>query len=124
MERNVIAISVPAAADLSARQHRLVKVDTSGRAALADGTATPLIGVLGDKGGTAAGLAAQVQIAGVVKVYAGASVTAGDLVTSDGAGCGITCAANATGSHVIGKALETAQASANLFEVLINPFII
>jgi hypothetical protein len=119
LERNLTLISLPAAADLSADQFHIVAIDASGRAALATGTVSKVIGVLYNKvSGTAYG--AQVAIAGVARVVAGGSVAPGDYIVSDGAGFGI--AGTGATSQVVGRCISNeATASGYIFECLLQP---
>lgn len=51
-------------------------------------------------------------------VEAGAAVTAGDLITSDSVGRGITAS---TTNYVVGEALQSASAAGELFEIRVQP---
>ena len=62
-------ITLPAAADLSAKQFYFVKIDTSGQAALAATTGEAVIGVLQNK--PTQGQAAQVMVQGITKAVVG-----------------------------------------------------
>jgi hypothetical protein len=105
LELNVRAVTLPAAADLSASQHRIVTIDANGAASLA--TATSLgIGVLQNK--PVAAQAASVAYSGVTKVVAGGTIAAGARVTSDANAAAI--AATTGGDSVIGLALASAVA--------------
>lgn len=79
-------ITLEASTDLSSNQYHFVKVDTSGKAALAiTSTAQEVLGVLQNK--PSSGQAASVMIDGVSKVVAaGSTMAAGDLVTNSTAG--------------------------------------
>ncbi len=116
-EMCVEAISLPAAADLSAAQFKIITVNSSGQAALANATALT-VGVLQNKP-TAAGQPATVAYAGVSKVLAGGNITAGARVTADANGAGIT--ATTAGDAVLGVALASAVAG-DVVAVLINPY--
>jgi hypothetical protein len=113
----VQSVSLPAAADLSAAQFKLLTVNSSGNAALAGATSL-VVGVLQNKP-DAAGKAATVAYAGVSKVVAGGSITAGARVTADANGAAV--AAASAGDAVLGVALATAS-SGDLIPVLINPY--
>lgn len=106
-------ITLAAGADLSAKQYFIVKVDSSGDAVLAgDGEAA--IGILQNK--PTSGDAATVAVSGVSKCEAGASITAGALVSSDASGNVVTAA---TGDIVLGKALASAD-DGDIIPVLIQ----
>lgn len=76
-------ISLPAGADLSTKQFRAVKVNSSAQAVVA-GAGEFAIGILQNK--PAAGQAATITYSGVSKAILGGSVTAGATVASDGNG--------------------------------------
>lgn len=77
------AISLPAGADLSAKQFRAVKVNSSAQAVVA-GAGEFAIGILQNKPGS--GQAASIVFGGVSKAILGGNVTAGATVTADSTG--------------------------------------
>lgn len=111
---NLVSISLIAAADLTAKQFCVVKVDSAGKAALSGASDVTSIGVLQDK--TPAGAAATVAVAGITKAKSGAAVTAGVAVTADANGAVI---AATTGKQIIGHAI-TGGASGDLISVLLG----
>lgn len=122
-------VSVPAAADLTAKQFYAVKVDSTGKAALA-GAGEFAIGLLQNKPGS--GQAATVAYGGISKALAGGTIAAGATVAvnSDGklvdateakiASLDGNAASNVgiTGSNVIGVAMAGAS-SGDIFPVLL-----
>ena len=114
-ENSLLSISLPAAADLSAAQYKIVHINSSGQAALSNATSLG-VGVLQNKP-TAAGRIATVAHAGITKCVAGAAITAGVRVTSDANGNAI--AAATAGDAVIGFAV-TGAASGDVFPVLLT----
>lgn len=116
-ENNLTSISLPAAADLSAAQYKIVQVNSSGQAALANATSMT-VGVLQNKP-SAAGRVATVAIHGVSKVVAGGAITAGARVTSDANGNAV--AATTAGDAVIGVAL-TGAASGDVFPIALQQY--
>ncbi len=114
-EQNVQCITVPAGADLSAKQYRFGtiaadgQVDPTGAGLLADG-------VIQDDPDTA-GDACRLGIAGVSKVEAGDAVTMGDIVQSDSVGRAIT---TATDKQNLGRALAAATAAGDYIPVLLK----
>jgi len=78
-----------ASADLSNNMHYLAKVGTDGLIALA-GNGDPVAGVIFEPGSTT--LPVTIQTLGEGKAIAGAAVTAGDRLQSDGSGKAITLA--------------------------------
>lgn len=124
-----IDITLVAAADLSAKQGFLVKVDTDGKAAVA-GAGEAAIGVLVNA--PAAAAIAVVRVAGVARAIAGGAVTKGDRIAADAAGKTKTAVAGKVdtsdagaaadpviGSNVLGIALETGVLDA-LHSILIT----
>ena len=118
-ENNLTSISLAAAADLSAAQYKIVQINSSGQAALANATSLT-VGVLQNKP-TAAGRIATVAVHGVCKCVAGGSITAGARLTSDANGNAV--AASTAGDAVIGVALDSAS-SGDVFRMLVqtHPF--
>lgn len=105
---------IPASADLSAHQFKIVTIDGTPELALAG--ATELGFVLQDKP-NAAGVGGTILLAGKGKVIIGAAVAAGDWLVADAAGLAIP-AVTATGvnDEIIGMALEDGAASGDLIE--------
>lgn len=89
-----------AAADLSAKQFYCVKKNTTaGQYALCTVDGEPVAGVLQNKP-SAAGAAAEVRAAGVTKVLAAETLTAGDFWGTDSAGKAKVVEATVTGADV------------------------
>jgi len=109
-----------AAADLSAAAGLIMQKNTTAdQVALATAATQVLTGILQNKP-AAAGRAATVQVAGIAKVVAGAAVTVGDVLTTDGAGKAITFVPTAaTVEWVIGFAMTAAAAANEVIEVLL-----
>lgn len=119
LERSLLEISKPAAADLSSYQYRGVLIN-AGQVNIGTGTASAIIGVLQNKP-SAAGAAARVAIGGVTKMIASASITAGAWVAVNGEGMGVTAGTGDNATQAVGRALETASGSLSVFELLIMP---
>lgn len=101
-----------AAADLSTKQFYCVKKNTTdGQYALCTVDGEPFDGVLQDKP-SAAGAAAEVMAAGITKIEAGETLTAGDYWGTDSAGKGKIVEATVTGAdvgdYVAGRVIEGA----------------
>lgn len=95
-------VGVVAGDDLSADQHKFVKVHTNGKILLADSDVLA-VGVLMNKP-SASGQAASVAIMpSIVKLLVGETIVAGDKVMSDTGGLAATAT---TGKYVKGIALE------------------
>jgi hypothetical protein len=107
-----------AAADLSAKQFYIVKLDSSSNGIALSAAATDVhIGVLQNT--PASGEAATVRFLGTSKVVAGAAITKGAYVAADSAG---KAAATTTDKdNSIGVALEAAAADGDIIEVLLAP---
>jgi hypothetical protein len=114
-KENQSCISLEASGDLSSNQFYFVDVDTSGQAAVA-GDGADAVGVLQNDPDTQ-GHAATVAIEGVSRVSCGGSVTAGDDISSDTNGQGVT---SASGDVVLGKALEDASGADSVIAVLLR----
>lgn len=84
-EEQVVQISIPAGADLSAIQFQGVKLNSTGQAIVVASAQEVFIGFLQNKP-DAAGKAALVAVAGRAKVKAGAAVTIGDVLEADSTG--------------------------------------
>lgn len=110
------SISLPAAADLSAKQFHFVKVDSSGNAAATAAVTDNPVGVLQNNPDTA-GYECTVAIDGVSKVEAGGSITAGDLITIAAAGTAVTATEGT--NNIYGIALSDA-ASGEVASVLLR----
>lgn len=114
-QEQIQCYSVDAAADLSAKQFTFVKATTSGTVDTITTTGNDALGVLQNK--PTSGQAATVAYAGKVKVIAGATVTAGDLIQSDTAGKAITAATS--GHFILGRA-RTGGVAGALIEVFLG----
>lgn len=104
--------TLPAAGTIA--QYRIVTVNSSSQAAASGATSLPA-GVIQAAG--VAGQAAPIQCVGISKVEAGAAVTAGAKVSSNGSGQAITSVAT---SFPIGVALEDAGGAGEIIPVLLN----
>jgi Uncharacterized conserved protein (DUF2190) len=107
--------------DLSAAANLycIVKMDTAAdqSVVLAAAATDPIVGVLQNL--PKAGKAAVVRHAGTTKVFAGGTITRGDMVTSDASGHAITTTTNK--DRMLGIALSSAVAS-DIVEVLLGGF--
>lgn len=106
-----------AAADLSAKQHTAIVIDSNGKAAANTTAGGPVQGVLQDKP-DAADKSASVAYSGVTKCVIGAAVAKGDLVQSDTSGRAIPTAAT---KFFFGTALEGASNAGEIISVLLSP---
>lgn len=114
-QASLTCITREAGADLSAKQYRFVEIAADGQVDAVSSAGGNAIGVL-QNDPSAAGRAATIAVAGIVKVVAGGTVAAGARVQADAAGDAITAA---TGDYVLGTAL-TGGADGELIEVLLQ----
>lgn len=111
-DNNATLITAEAGADLSAGQFLLVKGHTTANQVVLAGDGENAIGVLYEPA-AAAGRAVAVANGGIVRAYAGGSVSVGARVASDAAGKVVTAAA---GDYVLGIA-KTAGAANAMMEI-------
>lgn len=100
-----------AAADLSAKQFCLVKIDAAGKVALA-GLGDACLGVL--QNAPASGEACDVMTEGTSKVVASGALAAGDLVGSDANGKAVVAGAGEFAAGVLASAAGGADVYATL----------
>lgn len=105
-----------AAADLSAKQYFIVKLDSNGKVALAAAATDAFIGVLQNK--PKSGENAEVRLInaeGTLKVKLGGTVSKDGLVTANSSGKGV--ATTTVGDFLLGRAME-AGVDGDIIEVL------
>jgi hypothetical protein len=113
VEQIISKWSAKAAADLSTKQYTLVKLGAGNTINVAS-AATDAAFVLIDK--PKSGQYGTLALAGITKVVAGGSITAGQKLASNASG---QAAVAATGNAVIGQALEDAVAG-DLVTIVVN----
>lgn len=111
-----VNITVPANADLSAKQYHFVTINSSGNAA-ATGDGLAGHGVL-QNDPSAAGQACNVAIGGQSKVVAGGTCTAGTYVAADTNGRAVNIV---SGDFALGLALESATTDGQIISILVMP---
>jgi hypothetical protein len=110
-----VTITLLAAADLSAKQFFLVKIDDANEVDLAgDGQAA--VGVLLNK--PKAGQPALVQIGGLAKVVAAGALNAPVRIMSTAAGKATT---STTGKYVVGVTTQDASGDGSIVECVLSP---
>lgn len=120
IEESLITISVPAGADLSAKQFTFVKVNSSGQAVAAATAGEYVLGILQNKP-SAAGRIASVGILGVSKVVLDETVTPDDkIMTSADGQAAVGAAAAAPGNFITGQAL-IGGAAGEIGSVILGP---
>lgn len=107
--------SLTASADLRTHQYKWVKLSGAGTVTVCAASTDEPIGVLLNKPNT--GEAAEIATDGIVKVVAGAAITAGAALMSDASGRAITAAT--AGNKTFGKALEAASGAGQVISALI-----
>jgi hypothetical protein len=118
-ENDVRSISVPAAADLSAAQYRMMDINSSGQIATVATKGAKMAGVLQDKP-AAAGRIGALGYSGVTKVELGDTVAAGAEVISDANGAAV--ATDAADQYILGVCLEGGTVG-EVGKVLIKPYM-
>lgn len=115
-----INVTLQSDADLSAYEYRAVRISGSNLCNVASqNTVDDAIGVLMNNTATAAGLACNVAVQGVVKIFAGASaITAGVKLTHDSSGFAILAT---SGTMIIGTALASVAAYESL-PIILQPY--
>ena len=116
-------ITLKAAADLSTSQFCIVKVDSSGEAALAVLVTDKPIGIL--QNNPVSGSEAEVMIGGVSKIKSSVALAKDAEVTADASGRGTTLTVAAGGTvynYLVGRCLEASTAANGIAAVGIYPF--
>lgn len=112
---SVQRISMPVAADYSAKQYYFMKV-ASGVATVA-GDGEEAIGVLMDNPSAAAD-PGEIAIGGRVKVVASAAISVDAHLASTATGTAVT---STSGDYILGFALSAATAAGDVIEMLFHP---
>jgi hypothetical protein len=113
-EQTLRTVGVPASADLSASQFCFTVVNASGQLALPAAQAVA-DGVLQDKP-NGQGVQGELAILGITKLVTGAAVTAGDPLTGDASGRGVTAAG---GQFVRARALASSAGAGVIIPALL-----
>lgn len=112
-------ITLAAAADLSGKQFHAVRLSAADTCNLASQAADQnVVGILLNKP-AAVGRAATVVTRGEIKACAGAAITAGDFVTTNGSG---RLTAARSGDMVLGRAITAGPADGQYFRLNVDPF--
>lgn len=121
LTRVVNSVSRPAGADLSTHQYKVLMVEDDGQVNINTSIATACFGILLNKP-SAANQAARVAINGsIVKCLPNSAINERDAII--GTAGGFASATTTDGHFIIGFALTAAAASAELFELEVNPQI-
>jgi hypothetical protein len=113
-----VVLSIPAGADLSAKQYTFVKISGTGVIAVAAATDIP-IGVLLNN--PASGETAAVAVSGVVKLEASAAINANKIIGTTATGTAVTLVTGTdTTKFIVGRAITAAGAAGDIITVAIN----
>lgn len=116
---SAVKITLPAAADLSAKQFYFVKIDTSGKAALCAAATDKPIGVLQNT--PKADEEAVITVVGGTKVVASASLDEGILIGTTSAGkAGAKTPGTDTTNYVVGTVILAAGADGDVLTAVVN----
>lgn len=111
-------ISLPAGADLSAKQYCLVKLSGTGVVACSAVTDVP-IGVL--QNAPTSGKTAEIAIAGISKIKVGAAISAGTLIGTTTAGLALALTPGTdTTKYIIGQIVTASSAANDIVTATIN----
>ena len=114
-----VKITLPAAADLSAKQYYFVKVNTSGQAALCAAATDRPIGVLQNT--PTAGQAAEVLVVGGTKIVSSASIDEGSLIGTASTGkADAKTPGTDTTEYGVGQVILAAGADGEVLTAVIN----
>lgn len=114
-----VRITLPAAADLSAKQYYFVKVNSSGQAALCSAATDKPIGVLQNT--PKSGEEASILVVGGTKVIASASLDEGTLIGTTAAGkAGAKVPGTDTSNYVVGTVILAAGADNEVLTAVVN----
>ena len=106
--------TINAAASLVNQQYHIMRISGANQCNVSSqATDSDMCGVLLNKPGSGEG--ASIKALGLGKVVAGAAITAGDHLTCNGSGRGITVT---SGSMALGQALETAGADGDMISIV------
>ena len=112
-------ITLSAGADLSTKQYRFVKLDSSGNAIVCAAVTDKPVGVL--QNNPTSGQAAEIVVVGLTKVSTDAALAIGDLVgtSADGQAAAYVAGTDTT-KYVVGQALVTSGAADELTSIIVN----
>ena len=112
--------TLPAGADLSAAQHKFVKINSSGQVILCAAVTDKPIGILQNKP-NAAGVAANIMANGVSKLIMAANAAKGDRIGTDAAGLGaIYVHGTDTTKYIVGELLDDNSAANGKATIIFN----
>lgn len=113
-----VVLSIPAGADLSAKQYTFVKISGTGVISVAAATDAPIGVLLNDP---ASGETAAVAVSGIVKLVASAAITAGATIGTTATGTAVTLAAGTdTTKYIVGRAITAAGAGGDIITVAVD----
>jgi hypothetical protein len=113
-----IDFSLPAAADFSSHQYKIMTIDANGRGTICTGNTVRAIGILQNKP-AAADAPARIRILGPSKYKAGAAANEGDGIAANGEGFGTACTTDKT--YIVGYVLAAPGGSADVQSIMVQP---
>lgn len=114
--KQVLDLTLPAAADYTGSQYYLAEIDTNGRASVCNATTDKPIGILQNKP-AAVDRPAHIRAIGHSKLVAGAAIARDVDISTTSAGKGTT---SQTNGYVAARALSAASAAAETIEVFVQ----
>lgn len=121
-EQPGFSTSLVAAADLSTKQFRFVKLDSNGNVVVCAATTDKPVGVLQNNPANvgSTGQEALVMVEGITKMVAGATIAVDDLIGTDANGAAAPYVPGTdTTKYIVGRALEAAS-SGETFTMLFS----
>ncbi len=116
---SAVKITLPAGADLSAKQYYFVKINTSAQAVLCSGATDKPIGVL--QNAPTSGQAAEITVVGGTKIVASASLDEGVAIGTTAAGkAGAKTVGTDTTNYIVGNVIQAAGADLDVLTAVIN----
>jgi hypothetical protein len=115
-----VAKSFEAGVDLSAAKWKFVTLEADGQVDLANADAEAVLGVALTNPDTV-GQAVSVATSGVVKVYAGGTVTAGDELAVDASGDAVEKSTSSSATAVTAAIALSSAVDGDIFEVQLVP---
>jgi len=114
--KQVLDLTLPAAADYTGSQYFFVELDATGRASVCNGTADKPMGILQNKP-AAVDRPAHIRVIGHSKLVAGATIALNADVATTSAGRGTT---SQIGQSIAARAIAASTGSAQLIEVFVQ----
>lgn len=115
----VLIVAFEAAADLSAKQYRVMKMATGGKVDVFSGATDVPVGILQNK--PTAGQTAEVMLLGISKVDSDAALAVGDILAGQTDG---QLEVVDAGDYPVGLCVEASGAAGEYASAMINPSLV